>query len=405
VCRTGTHLFMFIEFVEKFRGWGKGLRNAVGEWYMDRPLLSLQVQLAKYQQRGGWSHRDVLRLAKPRPIVGSAQSRAFGWAVGKEPSLDGLELLQAFEDAKSAKTAKELVRLIQANKSLSWEMVPSELLKDPAVWDAFLPNMGLTALLRNLGRLTSIGLIGPFKGANKLVAERIVDGEALQKARVHPMALLIAYHQYKAGEGLRGNLTWHPSAPVLDALNDGFHAAFRSVVPAGKRTMLAIDISASMQWDSSKLAGTNVTSAQAAAAMALVTHRTEPECIVTGFSHDLVVMPVGPRTSLREMESELMKHPASYTNISSTAVWAHDNNVDVETIMIYTDNETNGGVHPHRAMEQLRQKLGHEVRLIVVGMATNEFTVADPNDPFSLDVVGFDASAPAIMSEFSAGRL
>jgi 60 kDa SS-A/Ro ribonucleoprotein len=32
VCRIGTHLFHFAEYVNALRGWGRGLRNAVGRW-------------------------------------------------------------------------------------------------------------------------------------------------------------------------------------------------------------------------------------------------------------------------------------------------------------------------------------------------------------------------------------
>jgi 60 kDa SS-A/Ro ribonucleoprotein len=38
-------------------------------------------------------------------------------------------------------------------------------------------------------------------------------------------------------------------------------------------------------------------------------------------------------------------------------------------------------------------------------MVSNGFTIADPQDPGMLDVVGFDASAPKLISDFSAGRL
>jgi 60 kDa SS-A/Ro ribonucleoprotein len=40
---------------------------------------------------------------------------------------------------------------------------------------------------------------------------------------------------------------------------------------------------------------------------------------------------------------------------------------------------------------------------VVVGMVSNGFTIADPTDPGMLDVVGFDASAPNTISDFSAG--
>jgi len=33
-------------------------------------------------------------------------------------------------------------------------------------------------------------------------------------------------------------------------------------------------------------------------------------------------------------------------------------------------------------------------------MTSNGFTIADPSDPLSLDVVGFDTSTPSIIAEF-----
>ena len=66
VARIGTHLFHFAQAVQGFRGWGRGLRTAIGKWYLDRKPENLAMQLAKYQQRDGWSHRDLLRLSHPK---------------------------------------------------------------------------------------------------------------------------------------------------------------------------------------------------------------------------------------------------------------------------------------------------------------------------------------------------
>src|SRR5437879_5894065 len=67
VCRIGTHLFHFAEYVNALRGWGRGLRNAVGRWYVSRESDDLALQAVKYQQRDGWSSSDLLRLASRTP--------------------------------------------------------------------------------------------------------------------------------------------------------------------------------------------------------------------------------------------------------------------------------------------------------------------------------------------------
>jgi 60 kDa SS-A/Ro ribonucleoprotein len=86
VCRTGAHLFEFLATVKEFRGWGRGLRKAVCRWYTNKSPDALAYQVIKYRQRGGFSHRDALRLAGgamgPRSLEQDALLRfAADWRV------------------------------------------------------------------------------------------------------------------------------------------------------------------------------------------------------------------------------------------------------------------------------------------------------------------------------------
>jgi 60 kDa SS-A/Ro ribonucleoprotein len=69
---------------------------------------------------------------------------------------------------------------------------------------------------------------------------------------------------------------------------------------------------------------------------------------------------------------------------------------------VYTDSETwAGDIHPRQALVEYRQKLGIGAKLVVIGMVSNEFSIADPNDAGMLDVVGFDTATPAIIADFA----
>ncbi len=57
-----------------------------------------------------------------------------------------------------------------------------------------------------------------------------------------------------------------------------------------------------------------------------------------------------------------------------------------------------------QAVEEYRQKFNPKARLVVVQMTADKNTIADPNDPLSLNVVGFDTSAPKVISDFIAER-
>lgn len=72
--------------------------------------------------------------------------------------------------------------------------------------------------------------------------------------------------------------------------------------------------------------------------------------------------------------------------------------------MVYTDNETWAGtIHPHQALAEYRRTTGIPAKLIVVGMTATGFTIADPSDAGILDVVGFDAAVPSLITEFARG--
>lgn len=74
--------------------------------------------------------------------------------------------------------------------------------------------------------------------------------------------------------------------------------------------------------------------------------------------------------------------------------------------MILTDSETwAGDVHPSQALREYRERSGIAARLVVVGMVSNGFSIADPDDPGMLDVVGFDTATPQLIADFAAGSL
>jgi 60 kDa SS-A/Ro ribonucleoprotein len=58
-------------------------------------------------------------------------------------------------------------------------------------------------------------------------------------------------------------------------------------------------------------------------------------------------------------------------------------------------------VHPFQAVEQYRDKTGIYAKLIVVGMTSSGFTIADPNDPGMIDIAGMDTAVPALMADFA----
>ena len=403
VCRTGTHLFQFVAEAEQLRGWGRGMRKAIGNWYAKADVDDLTYQALKYQQRGGWSHRDLLRLAHPVPRS-EGHKTVFKWIV------DGVlvganEKIEAFEELKSlAESEPDVARaakLIRDHK-LARESVPTGLLNKAEIWDALLQDMPLTALLRNLANMTRCGLLTPSSTATMQVIEKLGNETLLRRARIHPLSVLLAHATYSQGRGFRGSNEWIPVPRIVDALDGAFYGAFGSSEPTEKDFVLGIDVSGSMS--SHTVAGSPLSACEAATAMAMVTMAAERSVLPMAFADNFKPLPLTPKMRL----TEALKHTRNVnfggTDCALPMVWALKNKIRADAFVVYTDNETwYGKIHPAQALREYREKMGVAARLIVVGMCANKFSIADPKDPGMLDVVGFDASVPQAMAQFIEG--
>lgn len=407
VARIPTHLFHFVTYVKGFRGMGRGLKRGLANWYQGREVGPLAYTVSKYQQRDGWANRDILNLAHPTtddPI----RNAVYKWIVYgldgflEDPkAYEGLPaIIRAFELAKGARN-KELVKLIH-DHNLSREHLPTESLKNPAVWEALLPKMKPEALIRNLGNMSKVGLLTPLSEASREVVRKITDRETLKEARIHPIKILIALRQYGEGRGLLGDGQWNPVGAVRDALNEAFYLAFDYVESTGQTFLVGVDVSVSMNAVIAKLP--MMSARDGAVAMALACLLTEKEAEVVTF--DTRVRSVGAisrKMNLKQATDACGKGGA--TDCSAVMRWAIDNRIKTDNFIILTDNETWAGQagHPNQIMEEYRQKINPEAKIVNVGMTAVAGSINDPKDLRALDVVGFSADVPAVIGQFVKG--
>lgn len=404
VARIGTHLFQFADAVNHFRGWGRALRDAVASWYTAKSVSDLAYQVVKYQSRGGWSHRDLLRLSHPNPST-PAYDQVFHWITqGALPSIPHPDFtsthIVGYELAKRAASPREIVVLI-TNYNLTREMIPTKWLNSPIVWDALLQRMPVHALVRNLGKMSAVGLLKPMSDAVRLVRDRL-SSDAVLKARLHPLQILIAMNTYAQGRGVRGGLTcWEVVPQVVDALDLAYYHSFGAIEPTGKRWLLALDVSGSMGWG--EVAGMpGLTPRIGAAAMSMVTARVEQDYHIVAFAHKMRPINITPRQRLDDVVRITNQMDSGGTDCALPMLYALKHKIPVDVFTIYTDAETwYGDIHPVQALARYRSEMGIPAKLIVVGMLSNGFSIADPNDSGMLDVVGFDTAVPQVMADFA----
>jgi 60 kDa SS-A/Ro ribonucleoprotein len=209
---------------------------------------------------------------------------------------------------------------------------------------------------------------------------------------------------------------------IVDALDAAFYASFGNVEPTGKRMLLALDVSGSMGggW----VAGVpGLTPRDASAALALVTAATEQQYEIVGFhagrggwksgarrpgwgADGLTPLAISPRQRLDDAVRTVSNLPFGGTDCALPMRYAQAHKREIDAFVIYTDSETwAGDIHPAQALRDYRHASGIDARLVVVGMVSNGFSIADPADQGMLDVVGFDTATPQLISDFVRGAL
>lgn len=403
VARTGTHVLTFAKYVEGFRGWGRGLRRAVAGWFTQAEPERLALQAVKYRQRDGWALRDLLRLA--HPLTDRAETRVlFDWIAHpeKETAIQAARaafpLIDGMYWARAATTPAEVAAVVRAFK-LPREAVPTEVQTAAEVWAALLPDMPATALLRSLGRMGAAGLLTRHSQAAAEVVGRLRNAPALARARVHPIAILLALRTYAQGRGELGKLTWTPVPEVIEALDGAFERAFATVEPTGRRVLVAVDVSGSMR--GTRCAGSPVLTAHhAAAAMAMLFLRREKQAAVIAFDTQVHEPGLSPNQRLDDVVARLSQWGGG-TDVALPMQYALQRRLMVDAFVLITDSETWAGrQHPIQALAEYRRQINPRAKAVVLAVAANGGSVVPDDDALSLGVAGFDAAVPQVVADF-----
>jgi 60 kDa SS-A/Ro ribonucleoprotein len=289
-------------------------------------------------------------------------------------------------------------------------MIPTQWFNHIETWAAMLPGMPMNAMLRNLGKMTQIGLLKPLDGASKLVVDRLDNVDAIRKSHLHPWAILNAMYWYRQGHGMFGGLKWTPVQTIVDALDRAFYTSFGNIQPTNQRIMIGVDVSGSMGFPSStttvgidrngrKVAG--MTAAEAVGAMAIITARTEPNYMMVCFDTVVRRAQVSSQSTLAQVVDRIRQMIRGGTDYAAPIHYAITNKLPVDAFVIYGDEQSwRGTEHPTQAMERYRNIMGIQAKLAVVNLCSTATTQADTGDPLALNFVGMDTNTPGLIADF-----
>lgn len=406
VARIGTHLYQFVQYLKSMRGAGsRAVKNALSNWFLEMDTNRLAMNAIKYRQRDGWTFKDVLRICHAK-TDDPVQNSILKFMVKNEITEDSPELLWAFDAAQNPIT--DIPGLINRVPNLPREALRTESLKDPNVWRAMLPNMPITALIRNLATMTRNGTFDKSSYVD-LVVEKLTDPNYLAAGRVHPIQILSALKVYSSG-GRSGRSTGEMFVPIKkieQALDSAFYGTFKNVRPTGKRICLSVDVSGSMSWaEIAQVPG--LTPQDAAAALALIFLKVEPQGNVDlfAFSNNLTRVNYDGIDTLQQMMDRFRKIPMGGTDASLPIEDAINKKVGYDAFISITDNESwSHRRKPSVALDDYNQKRRRNAVGVAIGMTATEFSVFDSSKPNQMNIVGFDSAGPMILNNFISGSL
>lgn len=391
VARTPADLRAFVTLVDEVRGWGRGLRSAIANWYLSKPAGELAYQIMKDAASDAgdeaWKHADLIRLSHPK-AESPALNAVFQWAVegvlGHLATADirhgELRHVYAYEQVKKAASESEVVRWIE-DVHLTHELIPRGWKQSARVWEALLENMPYPVMVSQLGKMTEVGLLLPHSAAAALVVARLMDRRRVANAKVHPIELLSVWLAYRKSNGLSN---------VLDALEDAFYLAFDNIEAPSGNIYLAID------------SGSPV---ELAAAMAMVCVRGEGEATIGVFHDRLRPVNISRKDRFARvclaMASDTSRARATGPIGSIPIDDARRRGMPVDTFIVLTGNPAGTWeCNPAGALEEYRRATGIPAKLVVVGMTAEECPIGELYDAGQLYIAGFDASVLAVIAEF-----
>jgi 60 kDa SS-A/Ro ribonucleoprotein len=427
VIRNASQLYSFFSYVKGLRGFGTLIHKAVKGWLETRDANELEYQFLKYQQRAGWSGKDVLRMIKP-VADDNLKTAVYNWVAGgtkKNPFYDvfpaELERINVYEKLKKGASESDVGDAINKYR-LTWEMIPGNIKQTKKTWIALFDNMPVGATIRNLGNLTEKGVFDAVKRIDHLEAR--LSKERLAKAYIHPIALASAMKIYESGGGLgKSKLTWDPVPRIHDILDVAIEGCFDSVEPTGLHFFHACDVSGSMTGGS--VGNMWMTPLEVEGVMCLATVRSEKNYFVGGFDTNFKVLSGFRRTT---SFADVMVEPdigwgLGRTNQRSKSIWpsnfggtdadaayryAIKNNIYTDVFVFWTDSESwSGRRHPAQGLKEYRSKINKNAIAIYNTLVPygDHITLADPKDPRSYDIAGFTSETPRLINMFARGEL
>lgn len=396
VVDNGKMLRNFVQILRSGAVGRKSLGTRPKKLVQNWLLTATEKQLLNAAVGNTPSLADVVKMVHPKPSE-AWRAAWFAWLIGKPVDESALPpITQAFERFK---------RDVAQGVATDPPEVPFQMLTalnlNSAQWGQIARTGSWQMVRQNLNTFARHGVFD-IPGMADLVAAKLKDAQAVQKARVMPYQLMAAFKAAAA------------TVPVQigDALQDAMEFSLANVPSLEGQVVVCPDVSGSM---SSAVTGqrgsatSNVRCIDVAALVAAAVLRKNPHTRVLPFEQDVVKLSLNGRDSVMTNAQALAKVGGGGTNCSAPLALLNRQRASVDLVILVSDNESwvdanrRGATQTLREWEVLKQR-NPKARLVCIDIQPTATTQAAERHDI-LNVGGFSDAVFTMMANFAAGKM
>lgn len=278
---------------------------------------------------------DVIKMVHPKPR--DERRRAMlGYLIGREVPFQLLP--QVVTDFEAFKAILDVKKYLEngGDEAGTPPDVPFQMLTALPLttnqWMQIARNASWQTTRMNLNTFARHGVLNDA-GLTKELAERLRDRKLIEKSKVFPYQLMVAYL----------NASDDVPREIRDALQDAMQIAIRNVPEINGKVYVLPDVSGSMHSSvTGQRAGSTskVRCIDVAALVAAAMLRKNPSAEVIPFENDIVKCDLNPRDSVMTNAQKLASLPCGGTNCSAPLRHLNQRNAKGDVVIYVSDNES-----------------------------------------------------------------
>jgi len=337
------------------------------------------------------SLRDIVRMVHPKP-KDAGREALYGWLLGKPVAAERLPA-----------AVQDFVRY-QSERSQEVPDVPFQMLTalglKPGEWAQVALRGGWQMVRMNLNTFARHGVF-EIDGIAERIAAKLVDRDAIQRARVYPYQLMVAYQ----------SLERKVPGVIREALQDAMEIAIENVPELGPSVAVCPDVSGSMRsavTGARRGATSSVRCVDVAALMTAAVVRKNKAAIVLPFEQVVREVELNPRDSVVTNAQKLASISGGGTNCSAPLARLKNHNLCPDLVILISDNQSwvdaraSGPTQLMGVWEKMKRR-NREAKLVCIDLQANGTTQAAERADV-LNVGGFSDEVFGVVARFARGE-